>query len=71
MTAKTLLKHIRYRLTRAKTYVALIMAALVAAQPYLVATPYADAINYALAVCAALVAFIGGSKDADTGNTSA
>ena len=42
-------KHIKYRLTRAKTYVGMFQAALATAIPYMMGTPYATHASYALA----------------------
>lgn len=52
-------KHIKHRLKRAKTYIALLMAGLIAAQPFLISTPFADKINYILAFCAFFIALSG------------
>jgi hypothetical protein len=52
-------KHVKHRLKRAKTYVALLMTGLVTAQPYLISTPFADKINYVIAACALFTALSG------------
>ena len=58
--------HIKYRLTRAKTYVGMIQAALATALPYMMGTPYAIHASYALAASSFLVVIMGGEVKAPT-----
>ena len=59
-------KHIKYRLTRAKTYVGMFQAALATAIPYMMGTPYAVHASYALAATSFLVVIMGGEVKAPT-----
>ena len=61
MTLKKLAAHIKYRLTRIKTYVGILLAAAWAAYPFMAGTPYADKASYAMAGLAALFSFVGGN----------
>lgn len=57
-----LFAHLKYRATRLKTYLALMLTCLSAALPYLAGTDWLEYASKAMAVCAFMVAVIGGSN---------
>lgn len=52
--------HVKHRLTRIKTYLGVLMVAMIAAQPYMMGTPHASYFSYGLAICAFLISVMGG-----------
>ena len=59
MTWRKIKNHLKYRSTRAKTYLGLMIAALGAAMPYLAGTDWLDPASKAMAACAFLLALVG------------
>ena len=64
MTWRKIKSHLKYRATRAKTYLGLMIAALGAAMPYLAGTDWLDPASKAMAACAFMLALVG-SNNAD------